>query len=104
MALLDDAPEVVRVAADAVDIYRPPNLEELSEREQELLDRLYELECITCGNDLGATAEVLLAAPGIVGCWCCGQCLSDMHVVGWLQETHGDISTAINFRGGEGGN
>jgi hypothetical protein len=104
VALGDEAPDVVKTIVEVVEVYMPDTYEHMGEAEQDLINRLQALECITCGKDPGETAEVLVASPGIVGIWCSGQCLTDMHVIGWLQETQGDISTSIEFRGGAGGN
>ena len=65
--------------------------------------RVYELarhgKCMTCEGPLEEHSNVIVNRSGIVGAYCGGQCHSDMAVLGYLQEQHDDIMTAVKFRG-----
>lgn len=43
--------------------------------------------CMLCGEPLGEDTLILLDEQGILGMWCSTQCLGDMHIIPWLEET-----------------
>jgi hypothetical protein len=76
-----------------------PRFEGMDSDEQDVYDRARNGYCMTCGGVLGKDANVIVNRYGIVAAYCSGVCHSDMAVMGFLQEQHDDISTAISMRG-----
>lgn len=74
-------------------------IETEEEAEQEVYDRLRQGRCMTCNNELEYHAVMVITRDGVVGAYCTGQCFADMAVIGYLQEQHEDITTAVKFRG-----
>jgi hypothetical protein len=56
--------------------------------------------CMTCNAELGDDTMIVLASTGLLFVACGGACLTDMQVIGWLQEQFKDISDRVQFRGG----
>lgn len=75
---------------------------DMSEDEASIYDRVRHGLCMTCEGHLGKNSNFIISRIGIVGGYCSGQCHSDMAVLGFLQEQHDDITSAIKFRGGGG--
>ena len=42
--------------------------------------------CMLCGEPLGEDTLILVDEQGILGLWCSTTCLSDMHIIPWLEE------------------
>ena len=57
---------------------------------------------MTCIGDLGENTMLVVNQLGVVQVVCCGACLTDMQVTGWMQQTYEEIITKIKFRGGRG--
>src|SRR5262252_4946751 len=55
--------------------------------------------CMLCKNELAENSNFILTRFGIAAAYCCGQCHSDMAVMGWIQEQFDDIQSAVKFRG-----
>lgn len=51
-----------------------------------------------CGHKLGETTILMLDHRGILGIWCGGRCLQDIHAVSILQEIQDDITEAVDAR------
>lgn len=79
-----------------------PKFENMDEDEA----RIYELarsgRCMTCEATLGENANVIISRYGIVGAYCSGVCHSDMAIMGYLQEQHGDLVQKVDFRKEQG--
>lgn len=69
------------------------------EDEMKIYEQMREGRCMTCRNELEDNTVFLLTRHGIVAAYCCGQCTSDMAILGFLGEQHEDIMTAVKFRG-----
>lgn len=39
------------------------------------------MRCMTCGNPLGADTVIMEDDRGLIGLWCDGECVQDMHAV-----------------------
>jgi hypothetical protein len=71
--------------------------------EEELIySRAKDGNCMTCQAALGEDTMIVIASTGIIYAACGGACLTDMQVIGWLEEQHQDIVDKVKFRGGEG--
>jgi hypothetical protein len=66
---------------------------------KELFKQSEEGKCMCCKGPLGPRTSIVLTTQGIVMIFCCGQCHTDMAVLGWLQEQHDDVMSAVKFRG-----
>lgn len=55
--------------------------------------------CMACGASLGPTTLVLMSSQGIGAVYCGGVCITDLQVLGYLQEAHEEIIHRIGFRG-----
>lgn len=75
-----------------------PEFTELDEDEARIYDLVRHGRCMTCERPLGKDSNFIISRYGIVGGYCSGICHSDMAIVGWLQEQHGDIAEKIEFR------
>lgn len=67
----------------------------------EVIRRGAEGLCCTCEGPLQKNTLIVIGVDGVRMAFCCGACLTDMHVVGWLQTQHADIVEQVNFRGGK---
>lgn len=54
------------------------------EQEFEAYEHAKRGKCMTCGGPLGEDTTVMVTDIGIVGIWCSGQHLSDMHAISFL--------------------
>jgi hypothetical protein len=70
--------------------------------QKEIYARVADGLCMTCEGPLGDNTMLIVSSRGIVFVSCGGACLTDMQVLGWLQEQHEDISQKVDFRGGGG--
>jgi hypothetical protein len=75
-----------------------PIIETPDKNVQEILDRMLDGKCGTCGNDLEEHSMVCVTANGIAMVFCSGVCMTDMQVIGFLEELHDDIVDRIKFR------
>lgn len=96
---LSKVPENLKKLLLTVGIFVPHNLDE---QEQEVYQRGLEGRCMTCDGELGENTMVVVNQLGIVQVVCCGACLQDMQVTGWIQETYQEMIDKIKFRGGRG--
>jgi len=76
-----------------------PSFQSLEDDEVQIYERLQRGFCMTCGQRLGKTANFIISTHGIVAGYCSGICHSDMAVMGFLQQEHDEIVTAIKMRG-----
>jgi hypothetical protein len=53
---------------------------------------------MTCGAKLGEHTIAVVGSQGVLGLWCRGECLQDMHAVGFLSEVMDSITDAIEQR------
>lgn len=103
-------PEAVDETIQQFGIFIPPNKDKLPSAEQEIFDNALAGRCMTCSAECGATTFAVigqppgLSEPAVIMLFCGGPCLTDMQVMGWLQEAHADVNQRIAFRGGHGGN
>ena len=79
-----------------------PDFSNMDDDEREIYDRVKRGHCMTCDAEMGEHANFIITRHGIVGGYCGGQCHSDMAVLGFIQEQHDDLTSAISFRGGKG--
>lgn len=42
--------------------------------------------CMLCGKSLGEDTLILIDEQGILGMWCEGDCMKDMHAIAFLEE------------------
>lgn len=91
----DDVPSVIIELIDVMPFVT-------DKANQELTKEATEGKCMTCFSHLGEHTVLVLTGGGIVAAFCGGTCSTDMTVIGWLQETHGDLVQQVNFRGGTG--
>lgn len=75
-----------------------PIIETSDKNVQEILDRMLEGKCGTCGNELGEHSMVCVTGHGIAMVFCSGVCMTDMQVIGFIEELHDDIVDRIKFR------
>lgn len=54
--------------------------------------------CMTCGNELEEETLLMVSGDGILGLWCSGRCISDMHAITFLTVTMDNIIEAVNER------
>jgi hypothetical protein len=66
--------------------------------EMEAFQHVMRGKCMTCGTKLGTHTIVVVGAHGVLGLWCRGECLQDMHAVGFLTEVMDSITDAIEQR------
>jgi hypothetical protein len=102
-------------------IYVPEEYREAIEKGEEFPEksmgyiyaRVLKGYCMTCDGELGRNTIVCITTPfadseevepRVVMVYCSGQCLSDMQVLGFLQESQEHIGQQVDFRGGRGGN
>ena len=89
----------------------PPAIRELLEQhplevsaatddEREVYARAERGRCMTCEGELKENTMAMVARQGTIFLACSGQCMTDMQVVGWIEEVHDDILSAVKFRGG----
>lgn len=71
---------------------------DLEEDEARVYDLMKHGRCMTCEKPLRQHTALVIARPGIVHAFCSGMCMSDMAVLGFLQETHEDINDKIKLR------
>lgn len=79
-----------------------PDFIGMDDDEQLIYERVKHGRCMTCNGVMGEHANFIVTRHGIVGGYCGGQCHSDMAILGFLQEQHDDLTSAIAFRGGKG--
>jgi hypothetical protein len=77
-----------------------PDFPEMDEDEAAIYGRLRSGRCMTCDTPLREHANFIITVHGIVGGYCNGVCHSDMAILGYLQEQHGDLVQRIAFREG----
>ena len=65
---------------------------------QELLEVVRSGHCQACASPLAEHTVLIVGKAGPVAAYCCGACLQDQANIGWLQEQHADIVSAIQFR------
>lgn len=75
--------------------------EGLEDDVNELVDRGRAGCCMTCGTELGSDIILVVNKRGVVGLYCGGACLSDMGIMGWLEEQYQDVVDRVKFRGGQ---
>lgn len=88
----------VQEAFSAVQFWYP---DEPEASEDEVYQRAIKGHCMTCDGTLGPLTMMVINQAGIVMIFCSGQCLSDMQVVGWLEEKYEYIVNTIKYRGGK---
>lgn len=93
----DNVPDNVVELVEAIGLFIP---DEMTSEEQEIYNRGVQGQCMTCGAELADTTMIVLNRAGVVMMYCGGACYSDMQVMGWLIEQHGDIVSAVKFRAG----
>jgi hypothetical protein len=93
-----DVPGNVRVLIQKIGFLEE---EQLTDEMNEVYEPVRHGKCITCHNDLGEHTILLIATQGIMAAYCCGPCMQDYAVLGWLQEQHQDVVDAIEFRGNQ---
>jgi hypothetical protein len=76
-----------------------PTFANIPDDEREVYERVQHGNCMTCCCKLGKNANFIVTRYGIVAGYCGGLCHSDMAVLGFLQEQHEVITSAIDFRG-----
>lgn len=69
---------------------------------RDMVERFVHGDCMTCGTKLGSNTVVIINKVGITAMYCGGACLSDMGVMGWLEEQYQDVMDNVQFRGGKG--
>jgi hypothetical protein len=92
-----DVPENIVELIKEVGLFVPTNM---SPEEAQVYNRGVTGHCMTCGALCADTTMVTLNRAGAIMIYCGGACYSDMQVMGWLVEQHGDIVQTIQFRGG----
>lgn len=101
----DDLDEII----EQLGIYVPEDVDRESPT-YSIFEAALNGHCMTCGAELGETTFAVIGRPtGLdktvcIMVFCGGACLTDMQVLGWIQQTHDDIRQQIEFRGGHGGN
>lgn len=88
--------EQIKELFKAVPFWYPDDPEE---GENEVYQRAKNGHCMTCDAELGPLTMAAINMAGVVMIFCCGQCYTDMQVVGWLEDKYEDIVTTIKFRG-----
>lgn len=78
-----------------------PNFDRMPDDEKEIYDLARNGHCMTCKGSLGENANFIVNKFGIVGAYCSGVCHSDMAILGFLQQTHDDITSQVRFRGSQ---
>jgi hypothetical protein len=73
-----------------------------SEPEYVVYARMLEGKCVTCTRPLGEQTLLFMGGNGVAGLFCCGQCYTDMIVMGWMMEHYDDMSQQIQFRASQG--
>jgi hypothetical protein len=99
VALGENVPDNIRDLILTIGIAIPVSM---SIEERKIYDAMLEGGCATCTKPVGKGTLIVIGRQGIGGMFCSGKCMADMHVMGWLQETHEDVRQAIEFRGGAG--
>lgn len=51
--------------------------------------------CMLCGEDLGEDTLILIDEDGILGIWCGGDCLRDMHTISFLENLLSDMTARL---------
>ena len=74
----------------------------MDEQELAIYERVKQGRCMTCNQVLATDANFIVTRHGIVAGYCNGMCHTDMAVLGYLQEEHGELSERISFREGAG--
>lgn len=92
-------PEIPRNVRNLVKAVGFADFVNMASDEQEIYDRARNGRCMTCEGQLGKNSNVIVNRFGIVAAYCSGQCHSDMAIMGFLQETHDDLTSQIAFRG-----
>jgi len=95
-ARFENLPENMRALLDVVGI---AHVTVEDQDEQRIYTLLKEGRCMLCANPVEEDAVFLVARHGIVGIFCAGKCATDMAVLGFLQEAHDEITSAVKFRG-----
>jgi hypothetical protein len=82
-------------------LYVPP-LSEVSKEARDIYKVGRQGRCMTCEAEVGKEALLIVTVQGINQLYCSHQCNKDMNVLGWLQQTYGDVADAVKFRGSAG--
>lgn len=94
----DKLSPIVQGTFQHLELWVPDTAEE---DEQEVYIRALKGHCMTCDGPLSDLTMLAVNKAGIVMVYCCGQCYTDMQLVGWIEEQYQDLVDAIKFRGGK---
>ena len=102
-------PEIEAIVDD-LGLYAPLDTAEESSGTREMYEQGLNGQCMLCGAVVGENAFIVVGKPigldkaVVIMIFCGGSCLTDMQVIGWMQQQHEDMVTQIHFRSGAGGN
>lgn len=94
-----DVPEEIRTLLTTVPWNEPPSSDE-DDQTHQLWLQVHNGCCMTCGGPLKHHTILVINHLGVCAAYCTGVCLTDMGVIGWLQEQHDDVVDKVKFRGG----
>lgn len=92
----EDIPEFVKTVGEMIPIYSPDAEEE--EAIKEMMGNIHLGQCLLCERKVGAKASAVVAKQGLIMLFCSGVCMTDMILRGWIEEIHGDMTEALEFR------
>jgi hypothetical protein len=72
------------------------------QEQQESYEHLKRGRCMTCGNKMKSSAQMLIVDEGIAGIWCRGECLGDIVNVTFLERVADMVVEGIDERKEEG--
>lgn len=98
MADEDELPENLENLMSDIGFFLP---EDATPDVMEVVKRGAEGRCCLCNSPLGKNTLIMVGVDGIRMAFCCGACLTDMQVTGWLSTMYDDMVTMIKFRGGQ---
>lgn len=93
----DNVPENMKELIYELGLFIP---ESLTPEEGEVYKRGIEGRCMTCNAECAETTMIAANRAGVLMLYCGGACYSDMQIMHWLVEQHGDLVQNIQFRGG----
>jgi hypothetical protein len=96
----DDPDPNLQQWIDSIGVYVP---DEYEDRLIPTFQRMADGCCMLCGGELNADAIMMIQRGHIVMLFCTTLCMTDQHVLGYLEEKVSDHITAIEFRGGKHG-
>jgi hypothetical protein len=61
-------------------------------------ERAARARCMTCGDKLEEATIIIIDSRGIMGIWCSGQCLQDIHAISFLRQVEDHVLEGIESR------